>query len=287
MYDGGYRERFHLIDMLAAQKLSKDLFELIWVEHFDTIHEDLKSNPGVKIVTLNRRPPLFVSYCWNEGIRKSNGDILVMIDADVVVPSNFLETVLREHKRNSRLVMYFFRPEEPGPDPVPDQLPPVNIDFLKKVCILNNPNNYGGCLTVRKKWMMQVNGYEQFPCFAGNVFTGGKELYTRFKNLGLEIKWYPSMMLYHPWHPKSYGPFDHHPVKGTFHAQAQREVIQRRERSLGALPYQGIDPIHNSEPDWWDEWVVEWKKQQQKASRHEKLFIMYEKFCQLFKSLFK
>jgi glycosyltransferase involved in cell wall biosynthesis len=270
MYDGGYRERFHLVDLLNKQSLSKDLSELIWVEYYNTIESELKGKKNIQIIKLDKKPPLFVSYCWNEGIRRSLGDILIMIDADVTVPFNFLEAVLHEHERNDRLVMYFFRPEEPEPDILPSRLSPIDMESLQKASILRNPSNYGGCLTVRKKWLMRVNGYEQFPCFAGNVFMGGRDLYTRFKNLGLDIKWHPSIMLYHPWHPTSYSPFDHDPEKGTYNSQAQREVIRRRELSLDTLPYQGIDKNKNKDPAWWNEWTSRWEMQHQQELKRDK-----------------
>jgi len=31
MYDGGYRERFHIIDCLNNQTIDKDMYEILWV----------------------------------------------------------------------------------------------------------------------------------------------------------------------------------------------------------------------------------------------------------------
>ena len=255
MYDGGYRERFHIIDCLNNQTIDKDMYEILWVEHFDKVKPELERKENVKIIKLNRKPPLFISYCWNEGIKRGTGDLLVLIDGDVYIDNYFLETVLEDHVKNEELVMYFYRLEEPKPLVPPRKLKPIDPGYLKKVCRLTNPVNYGGCLTVRKKWLLEVNGYEQFECFAGDVYAGGKELYTRFKNLGLHVKWNPKVMLYHPWHPVSYGPYGHSLEKGSFNFKSQHEVIRRRELSLETLPYKGIDPKYDREPEWWDDWV--------------------------------
>jgi hypothetical protein len=254
MVDGGFRERFHLIDCLNNQTLPRDRYELIWVECFDKIQPDLEAKDNVKFIKLNRvGKPYSMSHCFNEGIRRSIGDLLVIPDADVFVCPDFLEKILAEHERCDDLVMYFRRYDQSEEDSGP-----VTLDYLQRTCRLKIPANYGGCVTVRKKWMLAVNGYEQHPIFQARNFTGGMDLYTRFRNLGMVIKWHPSEKLYHPWHPDpTLKPIIREKVA------AQQECIRRRELSLMRLPYQGLDPRLDSSPDWFPVWLDQWRRTRQ------------------------
>ena len=262
MVNGGFRERFHLIDCLNNQTLPKKQYELIWVECFDKVSPVLQTKENLKIITLNRVGHSYsMSHCFNEGIRQSTGELIVIPDGDVFVSPHFLEVIIAEHERCDELVMYFRRWDEEKKDAIDHP----TIEHLDSVCKIRNPTNYGGCLTVRKKWMLKVNGYEQNSCFEGRLYAGGLDLYTRFRNFGLLIKWHPIEKIYHPWHP---GADDRYTGRNI---EAQWEIIRRREKSLKYLPYQGIDASFNSEPYWLSEWLEQWhlnqKKKQSKSYR--------------------
>jgi len=252
MVDGGFRERFHLIDALNDQTLPPSQYELIWVECFDAIRPELASRENVQFALLNRSgQPYSMSHCFNEGIRRARGELLVIPDADVFVGRTFLQAVLDEHEQNEELVMYVRRYDQPE-----EGQGPVELDHLERTCRLQNPTNYGGCLTVRKKGMLAVNGYEQHPIFQGMNFAGGKDLYVRFRNLGLPIKWHEDLKVYHPWHPN--------PKVAQMNREkvaAQRECIRRRALSLMALPYQGLDRRLDTEA----EWLPAWSEQRRRA----------------------
>ena len=212
MVDGGFREKFHLIDYLNNQTLPREMYELIWVEFYDGIHPDLASKRDVKTVTLGHSRslhPYHSSYCFNEGIRQSSGDLLVIIDADQVVEPDFLEKILEEHRRTDRLVMYVMRWDEPEEE----HLDTIDTERLRRMTYIKNPVNYGGCLTVRKKWLYEINGYDLDPVFGG-LHANGRDLWIRFKNLGLYIMWHPTQRTYHPWHPNTL-----YNKKGTYDEQ--------------------------------------------------------------------
>ena len=208
---------------------------MIWVEFYNKIPGALRKYPSLRVITLNRKEDLYhQSVCKNEGIRQSTGDLIVLPDADVIVEPTFLETIWKEHEKCEELVMYLQRWDEPQSKHTGE----VTIKHLKQVCCLRNPTNYGGCLTVRKKWLMEVNGYEEDPIFNG--FTAcDLELHTRFKNLGLHVKWHPPERIYHPWHP--YTPV-HVRVCGY---GLQVKVAKARARSLTHLPVKGLFPERN------------------------------------------
>lgn len=131
--------------------------------------------------------------------------------------------------------MYFYRLEEPQKEHKSE----ISIDHLNKVGRLANPRNYGGCLSIRKKWLIEVNGYEQHPFLCSGFHANGLEMYTRLKNLGLHIRWHPNLRLYHPWHPFS--------VIGTPLYKVQRILIDYKARNLIKTAFIGLVPSRNVE----------------------------------------
>jgi hypothetical protein len=242
MIDGSFREKLHTIDFFGQQSIPSSDYELLWVEYYDRVNPGLQEKtskyPNFQIITLGKEDLYHSSYCFNAGILASQGEIVVIPDADVVVEKNFLERVWEDHRANEKLVMYIYRYDEPKRAHVPN----VQIEHLQQVCALTNPANYGGCLSVRRKWLLEINGYEQHPIFGSGFHANGLDVYTRLKNLGLHVKWHPELKLYHPWHPAT--------LADARSYRAQRIVIDYRAVNLKTKPFQGIDAAHNSEmPD--------------------------------------
>ncbi len=238
MVDGGFRENFHVIDSLRHQTFPRADFEVIWVEFYSSINDRLKEKEGVRFVTLSHSPDVeyHSSYCFNEGIRQSKGEVLVIPDADVLVEPTFLESVWKEHQSCDRLAMYLNRFDEPKA--AHDAKSSFTLDHLRTHAKFTAPNNFGGCLTVRKKWLLDINGYEQHPIFGSGAHANGYDVNTRLKNLGLHVMWHPHERLYHPWHP------------GTSAAspryQLQHKVVEFRASNLMASAFQGMDLSRDS-----------------------------------------
>jgi len=240
LVDGSYRPHFAVIDSLKRQTFAADDYEVLWIEYYDKVEQKLinkmKDIKNFQVITLNKNGIYHSSYCFNRGIMNARGELLVIADADVLVEENFLETVWEEHQGDERLVMYIFRLDEP------ERATPLclDIDYLKNTCNLANPSNYGGCLTVRKKWLLKINGYEQHNIFrTGGDHANGLDIYTRFKNVGMHIMWHPQLRLYHPWH-------SHKPDHLAAY-QPQKQLIDLRAKNLDILPYKGIDPAWDRE----------------------------------------
>lgn len=238
MVDGSFRESFHSIDFFGNQTLPATEYELLWVEYHDRVKSHLKSKvaqfPNMRIIKLGGDGVYHSSFCFNAGIKASAGELLFIPDADVVVERDFLERVWEEHAKNQRLVMYIYRFNEPEEKHVPY----IEIEHLRKVCVLTNPANYGGCVSIRKVWLMEINGYEQHPLFGTGYHANGLDLYTRLRNLGLHVMWHPKLRLYHPWHPLT-------AMDDTLY-RLQRIVIDYRSKNLMTNPFNGIDSTGNS-----------------------------------------
>lgn len=240
MIDGQFRESFHAVDAFCTQSLPHESYELIWVEFFDQVKPELEEKiatyPNARIVMLGHKEEIYhSSYCFNAGIGESRGEIVFIPDADVVVEPGFLEQALEEHSTNDKLVLYFYRRDEPKEMHTED----VQLERLQRVCQLSNTANYGGCISVRKSWLLAINGYEQHPVFGSGQHANGLDVYTRLKNLGLHVMWHPRLMLYHPWHPMTANPL------GVPTYKVQKVMINHRARSLSTRANQGLDPAND------------------------------------------
>lgn len=237
MVDGSFRESFHSLDYFGTQSLSPDDFELLWIEYYDNVHPELvqiaERYSNFRIITLNRRGAYHSSYCFNAGIVASRGELLIIPDADVMVETDFIERIWEDHQENESLVMYVYRYDEMEGD----HLPKVDLQHLRDVCVLTNPSNFGGCLTVRRKWLLEINGYEQHLLFSSGFHANGYDVYTRLKCLGLHVKWHPRLKLYHLWHPNT--------LVDSANYKSQRIMIEYRARNLMSTAFEGIDSERN------------------------------------------
>ncbi len=234
MVDGGFRERYHAVDSFCDQDLPLSEYEVIWVEFYDKVSPVLREKQqqyrNFRVVTLNRTGEYHSSFCFNRGIVESRGELLVIPDADVLVERNFLRDVAEEHRQCEDLAMYIYRYNEMKEDHRED----IDMNRLRAVCRLTGPTNFGGCLTVRKRWLLQINGYEQHPVFGSGFHANGADVAGRFRVLGLKIKWHPQLKLYHPYHDLT---LTH--METSYNKQLR--FIEWRRRKLQWLAYQGID----------------------------------------------
>lgn len=237
MVDGGFRERFEPLPTWFDQTLDPGEYELIWVEYGSSIAGPLRGLAeqyvNMTVLPLGHTGDYHSSFCFNAGIERTAGELIVIPDADVAVDPDFLQRVRDEHIRNEHLAMYIYRYDEAPQDFTGHW----DLDHLRQVCTLVNPENYGGCLTVRRKWLLAINGYEQHDLFGTGFHTNGKDVAVRLKILGLDIKWHPELRLYHGWHPSTR-------VNAPIY-QLQRIITEYRARTLAPVAFNGIDQQHD------------------------------------------
>ena len=235
MIDGGFRDNLYGAHYFSKQNFPKNEYEVIWVEFYDAVKPEIKNNKKLKIFTLNhsKTATYHSSLCFNKGIIESKGDLLIIPDADQIVRPDFLLNLWKIHQGYEQLVVYVYRYDEIKQG----MLKSIDYEELEDKCELKNTINYGGCISVRKKWFLAINGYDQHPIFSSGFHANGLDVYTRFKNYGLAIKWEPSLKLFHPWHPCTL----------TFAPQVklQHQLINWRKQNLSYLTFNGIDPHKN------------------------------------------
>lgn len=230
MIDGSFRDHTYSAKYFCEQDFPKEEYEVIWVEYYANAAEGLHDIDGLTIVTLDNPEDkeYHSSYCFNEGIRRGQGELIVIPDADQIVEPDFLSRLWELHQKDDELVIYPYRYDEIEAG----ILESLEFDELKAKCKLKNPENYGGCLSVRKKWLMKINGYEQHEIMSSGFHANGKDMYMRFRNLGLAIKWEPSLKMYHPWHPFSRVQADVY--------KYQKKLINWRFMNLQYMAIEGI-----------------------------------------------
>lgn len=236
MVDGCFRENTYGAEYFTKQNFPESEFEVIWVEFYSRAKEELYSNDQLKLITLNKPKSSIYhsSLCFNEGIKQANGEVLIIPDGDVIVETDFIQKVWDTHQKSNDLVAYGYRCNEIAEN----SLSSLAFDELKDKCVITNPTNYGGCLTVRKEWLLKINGYDQHQIFESGFHANGLDIYTRFRNYGLAIKWDPSLHLYHPRHAFT--------SEKAPEYERQRKLINWRSENLEFLPLNGISPLLNT-----------------------------------------
>lgn len=233
-WDAGFREHADAVFSALRQDYPSDRIEVIWVDYHDTLHPDVHriSDPRLRsmVLGMSRDKQYSVGTCINRALSVSRGEIIFVLDGDVVFPDSLVRTGVEEHRNRNDLALYFYRLDEPG------GAAPVErtLEGLREVCRLEYPENYGGGLSVRRENILAVNGYEEHELFSGTGAVS-RDLAMRFKAKGFAIKWHPEAFLFHGWHPGT--------VSTPNPAQRfQHEVISQRSKSLIASPAVGLDP---------------------------------------------
>jgi hypothetical protein len=205
VWDGNFRENLHTIEFFANQSLSKDDYEFIWVDYYnsnDRVRKIISGHPNFKLVTLNNPTDdkWHLGMCMNKGVEEASGDIILLPDGDIVVEDDFLSYIRKEHEKHMDLVLYHRRLDEPAS--AHSTRSNSDIGYLKSVVKLTTPTNFAGCFSLLKSNFNKVLGYEEHNAFCGPGMNA-MEINSRFRNAGLCIKWSTDKMIYHPWHPSS------------------------------------------------------------------------------------
>ncbi len=120
---------------------------------------------GGKVVSSHRGLP---SYARNNGAYSASGDVLLFLDADVVLPKNFLNSAMKEfEKRNLDVAGFYLRP-----------LGNRIFDWFAIEVISNNfiwltqkfaPHVYGAGIIVRSEVFEEIGGFDEEVTFAEDV----------------------------------------------------------------------------------------------------------------------
>lgn len=218
LLDWNCRESFHIFDYLKQQTM-KD-FEIIWIEYYNNKPKELEKK-NIDTWIILEMPKEFYYHkhlMYNIGIYYSEGEIIVIMDSDVMVKETFTKTIIEEFEKNDNIVLHLDEFRNINPKYYPFNYPSFE-EFLNNGCkncangvtigIKNRYDpihnlNYGACFCAKKEDLIAIGGADEHIDYLGHI-CGPYEMTFRLENFGKIVKWSKKEFLYHTWHPGSDG----------------------------------------------------------------------------------
>lgn len=93
----------HTLEHLKKQTLPSSQFEILVIDDGSTDKSgEVAQEFDVQVIRTSHSGP---GAARNKGIEKAHGEVILFLDADILVPSDFLEKVLLLHSRTNNLVL--------------------------------------------------------------------------------------------------------------------------------------------------------------------------------------
>jgi glycosyltransferase involved in cell wall biosynthesis len=208
LLDWGCRERFTTLDWLRQQDVSKDLYELIWVEVYDRVIDEVLKKADV-VITCNQQGIYHKHVGYNAGLLHARGELICVCDSDAVFPPDFVRSVFRSFQMESGgsavplvLMHYEWRTSLLYPDGLTDTATLKDHARWQWWPLIVNE---GACMTVRRVDAIRFGGFDEHPSYRGYL-CGPYDLGWRLINAGWPELWHdPSVALWHFAHPDPIG----------------------------------------------------------------------------------
>jgi len=237
-WDFSYRNFFHLIDGLLAQNFLKEEFELIFIElrtkkhankynhslglkSLEDRYYEVNNNMNITIRYLNKpkKIPDNWGFCNNEGLRLAKGDIISVMDGDLLLPFDFLTKLYNFHKKNKKAVVNVFRKNCAYPVGVKSFNNWITCDVDFKKCLRACPSqfdpipryveNKGPMISARKVFWEAIEGYDENPIWGTIIAKNAEDVNTRLEIVtGESSICFPDSFVVHLWHPRVIYPVD-------------------------------------------------------------------------------
>lgn len=229
-WDCCYRNFFHTALALAEQDFDIDSFEVLYVEQRTKSASDrfnrqaglaslgdvvtaLQDRMNIRALYLGDGPerPLHWGRAVNLGIRKSRGDVISVMDGDLLVGRDFLAKLDDEHHRSPTAVINLHRRMVPGPigvtrDRWTDQS--ASFDACLDACpdrdqpLPAEVQNYGPMISARREHWRAIAGYDEHRIWSTGLSRIGEDVTARLGiHLAVRERLLPGTVCVHPWHP--------------------------------------------------------------------------------------
>ena len=208
LLDWNCRERFTTLDWLLQQDVPKDQYELIWVEVYDRVVDEVMKKADV-VITCNQQGMYHKHVGYNAGLLQARGDLICVCDSDAVFPPNFVRSVLHSFRMEDGrpavplvLMHYEWRTSLLYPDGLTDTATLKDHGRWKWWPLIVNE---GACMTVRRADAIRFGGFDEHPSYKGYL-CGPYDLGWRLINAGWPEVWHDeSVALWHFAHPDPIG----------------------------------------------------------------------------------
>ena len=207
LLDWECRERFTTLDWLLRQDVAKDQYELIWVELYDRVMEEVMAKADV-VINCNQRGTYHKHVGYNAGLLEARGSLVCVCDSDAVFPPDFVSSVFRAFQIGATppvplvLMHYEWRTSLLYPDGLADTATLKDAARWKWWPLIVNE---GACVTVRREDAIRFGGFDEHPSYIGYL-CGPYDLAWRLVNAGWPEVWHDeSVALWHFAHPDPIG----------------------------------------------------------------------------------
>ncbi len=233
LLDWSVRDSCHVLHYLHHQNVSRELYEIIWIEYYDRRLSDIEiglrkssifgTHPVVDkwiVMSMPNDTYYHKHLMYNVGIVLSSGRIICFCDSDAVLKPTFVESIIESFNEDSNIVLHLdelrnnnknFYPfcypsfEEivtSGTTNAVDGKPRglVNMSAPDKIHRLN----YGACMCALREDLISIGGADEHVDYLGHI-CGPYEMTFRLANYGKKELWHQNEWLYHTWHPGESG----------------------------------------------------------------------------------
>ncbi|TKB69981.1 MAG: glycosyltransferase [Nitrospira sp.] len=208
LLDWGCRERFTTLDWLLQQDVPKDKYELIWVEVYDRVVDEVLKKADV-VITCNQQGIYHKHVGYNVGLLHARGELICVCDSDAVFPPDFVRSVFRSFQIESGgsavplvLMHYEWRTSLLYPEGLTDAETLKDSERWQWWPLIVNE---GACMTVRRADAIRFGGFDEHPSYRGYL-CGPYDLGWRLINAGWQEVWHDeAVALWHFAHPDPIG----------------------------------------------------------------------------------
>lgn len=215
--DWGVRESFHFFDYLKKQNISKNEFEIVFVDFYNELNPKIKNYfdfiDTAILLNFSKDFHYHKHLMFNAGLLFSNGKIFCICDSDAIVDENFCNYIINFHHNNPRSYLHIDQFRNENRDYYPFNFP--NYDELiknsynykdgKTTGILddNDPahqRNAGACGSAHREDLIKNYGADESIDYLGHI-CGNDDMSKRFANNGGRFVWAKDYFIAHAWHP--------------------------------------------------------------------------------------
>ncbi|MDR4498213.1 MAG: glycosyltransferase family 2 protein [Candidatus Scalindua sp.] len=231
LLDWNCRESFHIFDYLSNQTVSRDQYEVIWIEYYNRRVQEIEVR--LKECESQGKPPIVDQWIvmgipdtvyyhkhlmYNLGIVASRGKIISLCDSDAIVTPTFVESIVSSFDKDPDIVLHLDEVRNVDKRFYPFNYPSLD-EILKKGCInwkegkttglldkddQLHTRNYGACMCAQREDLIHIGGADEHIDYLGHV-CGPYEMTFRLVNSGKREIWHQEEFLYHVWHPGTDG----------------------------------------------------------------------------------
>ena len=231
LLDWSCRESYHMLHYLNNQTISRDKYEIIWIEYFSRRAKELDdilrknsedgSHPSIDkwlILGIPEGTYYHKHLMYNIGVVHSGGEIVVICDSDTIVRPTFVESILNTIETNKDIVLHLDEVRTSSRKFYPFNYPSFDEIFMEGCINWENgktkglldkedslhTRNYGACFAALREDIVQIGGADEHIDFLGHI-CGPYDLTFRLANYGKTKTWHQSEFLFHTWHPGTDG----------------------------------------------------------------------------------